>query len=944
MEKKLRSSKIVIPILLAAGMLLLLLLLAPTQAARADFLFHSTFESDMDGWDIGNWGGDSTPSVETGQLCVTVTNPGSDAWNVSVYRRPVAVQENHTYTVTYDIRASAPITVQVLLQHNGSPYNHYYTNQGFAISETLQTVTASFTADRDDTNAEMTFQIGGPWVPAGTMVCIDNVSLEDPAFSIEPTPTPSVLNINQEGYFPNGAKYATYRTDQRTPLDWTLKDQHGTVAFSGQTDVFTQTLVISGTSVLTSTDQASGDTVHIIDFSEYDITGTGYTLEVAKPGDILVESDFESGSLDPWNAWFTTPASGTYGIVDGRTCLTVTAGGTNRWDIGMSFASFSLEQDVIYDVSFEAQATGETRLRSKIGEVGGSWAEFWSTSEPLTLTGTAQVISGTFSLAGEPPAQVTFDINIGGDLATGTPPFTVCIDNISLRERNQYDRSNPFGVDPDLYDSLQTDALRYFYHVRSGIAITMPFAGDMQWTRAAGPADDAVGCRPGDSACPYTYTLNVSKGWYDAGDYGKYVVNGGIAAWTLMNEYERNLYYGVETALGDGMLNIPESGNEIPDILDEARWEMEFLLAMQVPDGYPLAGMAHHKMHDEGWGPLPQAPAENTANRYLHAPSTAATLNLAATAAQCARIWQGYDTTFAAQCLAAAEKAWEAAVANPDRYADPSDGNGGGTYADGDVSDEFYWAAAELYVTTGEETYLEYMQESAIYLQLPTGEAFKGWQNSMGWPETAALGTISLALVPNDLAPTDVITARNNIVAAGDVYLNIALNEGYGVPTTPGQPGGYVWGSNATMLNNAIIMALAHDFSQDAKYIDGVIQAMDYLLGRNPLGKSYISGYGENPLLHPHHRFWANEGIYPPPPPGVVAGGPNSNLQDGVAASQLAGCIYQNCYLDNRDSYSTNEVAINWNAPLAWVTAFLDEQMNRLEPVRFYIYAPIIIR
>ena len=132
--------------------------------------------------------------------------------------------------------------------------------------------------------------------------------------------------------------------------------------------------------------------------------------------------------------------------------------------------------------------------------------------------------------------------------------------------------------------------------------------------------------------------LDVSGGWYDAGDHGKYVVNGGISTWELLSTYERARHArtGQTDKLGDGTLAIPESGNKVPDILDEARWELEFLLKMQVPDGKPLAGMAHHKMHDEQWTGLPLLPSDDPQKRELHPPSTAATLNLAATAAQAA--------------------------------------------------------------------------------------------------------------------------------------------------------------------------------------------------------------------------------------------------------------------------------------------------------------------
>lgn len=231
--------------------------------------------------------------------------------------------------------------------------------------------------------------------------------------------------------------------------------------------------------------------------------------------------------------------------------------------------------------------------------------------------------------------------------------------------------SYPFDIDAAPYRRLRYDALAFYYHQRSGVAIEAQFVG-ADYARPAGhvnvppnTGDADIGCRP---ATPCGYTLDLRGGWYDAGDHGKYVVNGGISTWQLLNLYERTLHTsGADPgALGDGTLAIPESGNGVPDILDEARWNVELLLAMQVPSGQPLAGMAHHKMHDQNWTGLPTPPHQDPQPRFLAPPSTAATLNLAAVAAQCARLWAGIDPAFASRCLAAAETAYAAAAQNPE--------------------------------------------------------------------------------------------------------------------------------------------------------------------------------------------------------------------------------------------------------------------------------------
>jgi endoglucanase len=495
--------------------------------------------------------------------------------------------------------------------------------------------------------------------------------------------------------------------------------------------------------------------------------------------------------------------------------------------------------------------------------------------------------------------------------------------------------SHPFDIGGDLYAKLKHQALAYFYHNRSGIEIKLPFAGEAQWARPAGhvdippnKGDKKVPCAAG-SGC--TYARDVSGGWYDAGDHGKYVVNAGISVWTLLNWWERATHLGSSAGdFADGKLNIPEKGNGVADLLDEVRWELEFELKMQVPDGERLSGMVHHKIHDKVWTALGLAPHEDPIERFLYPPSTAATLNMAANTAQAARVWRGIDNAFSDRCLAAAERAWQAAQANPALFAKPG-GVGGGPYDDDSVADEFYWAAAELFLTTKKAAYKDFATKSPFYKQVPAGAAGagadRGIDTSMTWSNVQALGSISLAVVPNGLG-ADVDAIRRNIAATADTYLDIAKKQGYRVPFRPG-PKGYPWGSNSFVLNNLIVIALAHDFTHDAKYLNGVAGGMDYIMGRNPMDLCYVSGHGERTLEYPHHRFWSFQANnkFPKAPPGVVSGGPNSGLEDPyVQAAGLKGCAPEKCFADNIEAWSTNEITINWNSPLAWVSAFLDER------------------
>jgi endoglucanase len=503
----------------------------------------------------------------------------------------------------------------------------------------------------------------------------------------------------------------------------------------------------------------------------------------------------------------------------------------------------------------------------------------------------------------------------------------------SFRIEADGETSYPFVIEESVYESLRADSLVFFYAQRSGIAIDGKILPG--YARAAGHigiapnlGDTAVGCQSGASsqsvygepwACDYQ--LNVAGGWYDAGDQGKYVVNGGIAVAQLLSTYERALTApsGHRRALGDGTLRIPERGNGVPDILDEARWELEFLLSMQVPSGQPLAGMVHHKVHDSQWTGLPMDPAHDPMLRELHRPSTAATLNLAAAAAQGARLYGKYDRAFAGRLLTAARQAWDAAVAHPSLLAPGADGNGGGSYSDSDVSDEFYWAAAELYLTTGEQAYLDYVLASPQH----TGAVFD--VDGFSWANVAALGRLDLATVHSHIPQKREI--RRSVLDAADALLAIVQAQAWGQPYAP-TAAAWQWGSSSQILNNLVVLGTAYDLSGDRRYQRAVLEGIDFLLGRNGLNHSFISGYGSVSSQNQHTRIYANQlnGELPHPPIGSISGGPNSALQDTIARDLLTGCIGQMCYVDDINSFSTNEIAINWNAPLVWVASFLADQ------------------
>ena len=509
------------------------------------------------------------------------------------------------------------------------------------------------------------------------------------------------------------------------------------------------------------------------------------------------------------------------------------------------------------------------------------------------------------------------------------------------RLRSGCAESRPFAVGPKPYGRLPFDALAYFYHNRAGVPIEQPYAGGEQYTRPAGHLNEVVTCRSGTDphgniwpGCDYE--LDVTGGWYDAGDQGKYVVNGGISVWTLLNVYERRQALGHAPAFADGTAAIPEAGNGVNDLLDEVRYELEFLLRMQAPQGaearvpvgvkrntsgvefsrIDASGMAHHKVADANWTPLPTPPQLDTEERVLYPVSTAATLNLAAVAAQCARLWRGIDDGFAGRCLLAAERAWQGAQRNPEVWF-IADFTGSGMYGDSDLSDEFFWAAAELFATTGSGVYAQALRDSPHFQTAPASEA--------AWAQVAPLGAFTLALRPDGLTAGESTALRQRLLDLADSLAAEREDTGYYLPFSTDR---YRWGSNSEIANRALVLGYAFDLSGEPAYRDAAIDAMDYLLGRNPLDQSYVSGYGTRSMRNPHHRFWAHsvDPDLPGPPPGALSGGPNNSPPADDVARELYGrCAPQTCWADDARAYSLNEVAINWNAVLVWVAAFLDD-------------------
>lgn len=458
--------------------------------------------------------------------------------------------------------------------------------------------------------------------------------------------------------------------------------------------------------------------------------------------------------------------------------------------------------------------------------------------------------------------------------------------------------SNSFVINNNIFESVHDAALKAYYYNRSSTELLKTHAGE--YARPAGHPDTHVQIHTSAASNerPAGTFISSPKGWYDAGDYGKYVVNSGITTYTLMIAYEHfSKFYK------DRELNIPESGDPVPDVLDEIKWNLDWLQTMQDPND----GGVYHKLTTLNFvGEV--MPDKTTKQRYVVQKGTGAALNFAAVMAVASRVYKNFDTQFPKKAIEyqqAAISAWKWAQANPNViYQQPSDVRTG-AYSDKSFNDEFSWAAAELFLLTSEAKYLDHFKLLDAKLQI----------KESSWANTAALGYISLANNGQDLLSSkeqQIVTVKLTDLA--DEFVKTHQQSAYRVAMIDSD---FVWGSNAVVLNKAIVLLQAYRITQQAQYKQAAIGLLDYVLGKNPTDYSYVTGFGHKPPIFIHHRPSESDQIVVPVP-GFVAGGAHKGQQDK--------CVYPSnlpakSYLDDFCSYSTNEIAINWNAPLVYVLA-----------------------
>ncbi len=484
--------------------------------------------------------------------------------------------------------------------------------------------------------------------------------------------------------------------------------------------------------------------------------------------------------------------------------------------------------------------------------------------------------------------------------------------------RTATEQSPSFYIAANVYKHIKNSMIKSYYYQRCGCALDSRHAD--RFTHACCHTAPATMVSE-----PHT-KLDLSGGWHDAGDYGRYTTAAATALAHLLYAYELFPDSFEET------LNIPETGNGVPDLLNECRYELEWLLKMQQPDGGVF-----HKVST--WRHAAFIMPENdTEPLYAYPISSMAVGSFAAVCALASRIYEAFDPEFSAKLQNAAVLSYEFLAAHPEfiPFRNP-EGSGTGEYGDRSDRDERFWAAAELYRLTGQAFYWQ------AVLRLYAEDFPK---TALGYAETAGFGTLSILTNPMfDIDTHHYSHSRDSIARtltpsaaqyqlrdellklwcdAAEQYVQYASESGYQVAMTPKD---FHWGSNMTVMNRSITLIVAHLFTGKQIYRTIACNQLHYLLGLNAAGYSYVTGHGTHAVRFPHMRTAYADGI-DDAIPGFVSGGPNARPCDPAAPKIPAGTPPMKSFADVYEAYSLNEVTIYWNSPAVFAAAYFDRTIE----------------
>ncbi len=449
--------------------------------------------------------------------------------------------------------------------------------------------------------------------------------------------------------------------------------------------------------------------------------------------------------------------------------------------------------------------------------------------------------------------------------------------------------SQKFVINGDPYAELSGAALRMLSYQRCGLDLG-------EWAGALShPA-----CHLREATLYYTDTNSYTiGGWHDAGDFGRYVCTGTKAVNDLM------LAYMTAPDEFNDDNHGPDSGNGIPDVMDEARFEMDWLLRMHEDDGGVF-----NKVTSEGFPDDFMAPEDDTLPLFLFAADTVSTADACGSFAIAAMAFKDIDAEFAQNCLDAALKADKYLRVNPDyRLTTNPTGVTAGQYLDDSDTDARFTAKMALYAATGETGYLEQAKE--IY------EADNTAINSVSWKNNGMFGAYLFLTSENGETddPDFYATVLKVLTDTADHLCNQTGGSAYGIANTL-----YEWGSNSYVANDGIILAMAYDMTGDQKYEQTALEQLNYLLGKNSLDYCFVAGFGSKSPQHQHNRLTLSKDAVME---GAMSGGPDASREDNITQAMAADTPAAKMYVDDYRSYSTNEVAVYYNSALLYLLTAL---------------------
>lgn len=454
-------------------------------------------------------------------------------------------------------------------------------------------------------------------------------------------------------------------------------------------------------------------------------------------------------------------------------------------------------------------------------------------------------------------------------------------------------KSCTFNIASNPYEELSKAALKMFYYQRCGIELEEKYAGvykhkSCHTNMVKHIHDDSI-------------TFECNGGWHDAGDFGRYATAGAVAVAHLLYAYLLN------PAAFKKPINIPETGNGTPDILNECRYELEWLLKMQNEEGG-----VYHKCTSMHHAPFTM-PEDDNLPFIVTEVSSLATADFAGITALASRIYAPFDSKFSNTLKAAALKADKWLEANPKIIFDEDPNCTTGGYGDLCDVDERLWASAELYRIDNDERHIAKMN---VYLDMNLNFT------SLGWMDVGGFAAFCVLTGDNIFPDTIYDHFKCSILDEADRLKNTCTKNSYEVAM---HPYNFKWGSNMVLLTATMLLCKANDLTDNKTYTKEIIHQLDYLLGRNPMNISYVTGFGENAFKNPHNRPTASDDV-DAPIPGYVSGGPNQDHCDMDSKANIKlGEAPMKCYIDVVGSYSTNEIAIYWNSPLVYVLAYLEK-------------------